>query len=68
MVLVANHGPFTWGEMPEKALYISHMLEEIARVAILTLQIDPSTPALSESLVKKHFTRKHGPDAYYGQD
>ncbi len=68
MVLVACHGPFTWGESPEKALYHSQMLEELAKMAVLTLQINPPAPRLKKSLIEKHFTRKHGPDAYYGQE
>jgi L-ribulose-5-phosphate 4-epimerase len=68
MVLVAGHGPFTWGETPEKALYHSQMLEELAKMAALTLQINPSTPRLKKTLVEKHFKRKHGPDSYYGQE
>ena len=68
MVLVAGHGPFTWGETPEKALYHSQMLEELARMAALTLQINPSTPRLKKTLIDKHFKRKHGPDSYYGQE
>jgi len=68
MVLVAGHGPFTWGETPEKALYHSQMLEELAKIALLTLQINPSTPRLKKTLVDKHFKRKHGPDSYYGQE
>ena len=68
MVLVACHGPFTWGETPEKALYHSHMLEELATMAMLTLQINPRTPRLKKTLIDKHYLRKHGPDAYYGQE
>jgi L-ribulose-5-phosphate 4-epimerase len=68
MVLVAGHGPFTWGETPEKALYHSQMLEELAKMALLTLQINPSSPRLKKTLVDKHFKRKHGPDSYYGQE
>ena len=68
MVLVAGHGPFTWGETPEKALYHSQMLEELATMALLTLQIDPATPRLKKTLIDKHFKRKHGPDSYYGQE
>jgi L-ribulose-5-phosphate 4-epimerase len=68
MVLVAGHGPFTWGETPEKALYHSQMLEELAKMAALTLQINPSTPRLKKTLIDKHFKRKHGPDSYYGQE
>jgi L-ribulose-5-phosphate 4-epimerase len=67
MVLVASHGPFAWGETPEKAVYNAAMLEELATMAYLTLQIRPGTPALKQGLIDKHFKRKHGPDAYYGQ-
>jgi L-ribulose-5-phosphate 4-epimerase len=68
MVLVAGHGPFTWGATPQKALYHSQILEELAKMALLTLQIDPSTPRLKKRLVEKHHSRKHGPDSYYGQE
>jgi L-ribulose-5-phosphate 4-epimerase len=68
MVLVACHGPFTWGETPEKAVYHSQMLEEIARMALLTLQVNPKTPRLKKKLIDKHYLRKHGPDSYYGQE
>jgi len=67
MVLVACHGPFTWGETPEKAVYNSVMLEEMAKIAYLTLRINPKTARLKKSLIDKHHQRKHGPDSYYGQ-
>ena len=67
MVLVGNHAPFTWGKTPEKAVYNSAVLESIAHMAYLTLQIDASAPRLKDSLVQKHYERKHGPNAYYGQ-
>jgi len=67
MALVACHGPFTWGATPEKAVYHSLMLEEIAKMALMTLQVNPSTPRLDKALIDKHYLRKHGPDAYYGQ-
>jgi L-ribulose-5-phosphate 4-epimerase len=67
MVLVACHGPFTWGKTPSAALENSIMLEQIARMAFLTLQINPDTPRLKRSLLRKHYERKRGPDAYYGQ-
>lgn len=67
MILVAGHGPFTWGQTPEKAVYNSIMLEELARMAYLTLQINPDTPRLKEKLIEKHHERKHGEKAYYGQ-
>lgn len=68
MILVANHAPFTWGKSVEKAVYNSAVLEEIAKMAWLTLQINPYAPRLKESLIKKHYERKHGPGAYYGQE
>jgi L-ribulose-5-phosphate 4-epimerase len=67
MVLVACHGPFTWGNDPAKAVYNSVVLEEIAKMAYLTLQINPATPAIKKSLTDKHYFRKHGKEAYYGQ-
>lgn len=67
MVLVACHGPFTWGGTPEDAVANSIALELIARLALYTLQIEPDTPRLKPALLKKHFERKHGPAAYYGQ-
>jgi len=67
MVLVGNHAPFSWGTTVEKAVYNSAICEEIARMAYLTLQINPKAMILKEALKKKHFERKHGKDAYYGQ-
>ena len=67
MILVGNHAPFTWGKTPEKAVYNSAVLESIAHMALLTEQINPKAPRLQDSLIKKHFERKHGPDSYYGQ-
>lgn len=67
MVLLGNHGPFTWGKDAEKAVYNSKVLEELARMAYLTLQINPQAPRLKDSLIRKHYERKHGKDAYYGQ-
>lgn len=65
-VLVRNHGPFTWGKDPEEAVYHSVVLEEIAEMAWKTLQINPAA-ALSPYILEKHYQRKHGPQAYYGQ-
>lgn len=67
MVLVACHGPFTWGATPRKAVENSVLLEEIAAAALHTLTINPDTPRLKQTLLEKHYLRKHGPDAYYGQ-
>lgn len=68
MVLIGNHAPFTWGKTVEKAVYNSAVLEELARMAYLSLQINPDAPRLKDSLIKKHYERKHGSDAYYGQE
>ena len=68
MVLVANHAPFTWGKTVEKAVYNSAVLEELARMAYLTRQIRPESPRLKDTLIKKHYDRKHGAGAYYGQE
>ncbi|ASU33523.1 L-ribulose-5-phosphate 4-epimerase [Mucilaginibacter xinganensis] len=67
MVLVGNHAPFTWGKTAEKAVYNSAVLEAVAQMAYLTEQINSKAPRLKDSLIKKHFERKHGPDSYYGQ-
>jgi L-ribulose-5-phosphate 4-epimerase len=67
MILVGNHAPFTWGKTAGKAVYNSAVLETVAKMALLTEQINPDAPRLKEALIKKHFERKHGPDSYYGQ-
>lgn len=67
MVLVAGHGPFTWGEDAAKAVYNAAVLEELARMAFVTRALDPRAARLPDRLVRKHFERKHGKDAYYGQ-
>ena len=67
MILVGNHAPFTWGKTPEKAVYNSAVLEAVAKMALLTEQINANAPRLKDSLIKKHFERKHGAGSYYGQ-
>jgi len=67
MVLIGNHGPFAWGKNAAKAVYNSKVLEVVAEMAYLTLQINPNAPRLKNSLIKKHYNRKHGKDSYYGQ-
>lgn len=66
-VLVAGHGPFTWGTDPEDAVHNSVVLEEVARMALNTVTISPSETGISKDLMNKHFFRKHGKNAYYGQ-
>lgn len=68
MVLLGNHGPFTWGKTAAKAVYNSKVLEAVAEMAYLTLQINPNADRLKDSLIQKHYDRKHGKDAYYGQN
>ena len=67
MVLIGNHGPFAWGKNAAKAVYNTKVLETVAQMAYLTLQINPQAPRLKDSLIKKHYERKHGKNAYYGQ-
>jgi L-ribulose-5-phosphate 4-epimerase len=67
MILVGNHAPFTWGKTAAKAVYNSAVLESIAQMALLTEQINFNAARLKDSLIKKHYDRKHGPDSYYGQ-
>lgn len=68
MILVGNHAPFTWGKTVSKAVYNSAVCEEVAKMAFLTLQLNPQAEKLKEALKKKHFERKHGGNSYYGQE
>lgn len=68
MILVGSHAPFAWGKSVEKAVYHAAVLEELAKMAYLTEQINPSAARLKASLINKHYERKHGKGAYYGQD
>ncbi|MDH7492786.1 MAG: L-ribulose-5-phosphate 4-epimerase AraD [Candidatus Saccharicenans sp.] len=65
--LVAGHGPFAWGDSAREAVDHLLALEKIAKMALLTRLVKPGTRNLPEYLIKKHFERKHGPKAYYGQ-
>lgn len=67
MVLVAGHGPFAWGKTPEKAVYHAVVLEELAKIASITRSLAPGVGRLPDYLIRKHFERKHGKSAYYGQ-
>lgn len=68
MVLVASHGPFTWGKTAAKAVYNAVVLEELAKMALFTEQINPDISRLKQALIDKHYYRKHGKNAYYGQN
>jgi L-ribulose-5-phosphate 4-epimerase len=66
-VLVASHGPFAWGKNVDDAVHNTAVLEFIARLASETLRVNPKTKPMQSVLLDKHFFRKHGPKAYYGQ-
>jgi L-ribulose-5-phosphate 4-epimerase len=65
--LVANHGPFTWGKTPADAVEAAVVLEQIAATALGTILINPDINPISQALLDKHYLRKHGKNAYYGQ-
>jgi len=67
-VLVHSHGPFVWGETPMNAVHNAVVLEEIAFMNYHTLKLDPKVPPMQRELLDIHYLRKHGPDAYYGQN
>ena len=66
-VLVANHGPFTWGANAEKSVESAVVLEQVAEMAIKTAVLMPELTPISQTLLDKHYLRKHGANAYYGQ-
>lgn len=66
-VLVHSHGPFTWGKNPDDAVHNSVVLENIAEIALNMLSINPKAGEMDKYLLDKHFLRKHGKNAYYGQ-
>ena len=66
-IIVKNHGVFAWGETPEKAVENAITLEEVAKMAFLTEQLNSDTQRIDQHLLDKHYLRKHGKNAYYGQ-
>lgn len=66
-VLVKSHGPFTWGKTPEKAVENALVLDECVHMALLTRLFDPSAAPAAQCIQDKHYFRKHGANAYYGQ-
>jgi L-ribulose-5-phosphate 4-epimerase len=66
-ILVAGHAPFCWGTSPLKAAHVAMILEEVAHMAFMSVALNPQAQPLSAALHDKHFLRKHGSDAYYGQ-
>lgn len=65
-VLVKNHGPFAWGTSPDNAVYNAKVMEQCAKMAFVSFAVNPQT-TMNPLLIEKHYTRKHGPNAYYGQ-
>lgn len=65
-VLVKNHGPFSWGKNADDAVHNAVVLEQVAKMAFIAYQVNPNL-TMNKALIQKHFARKHGPDAYYGQ-
>lgn len=68
MILVGNHAPFTWGKTGSKAVYNAAVLEQLAKMAWITEQVNPKVQRLKQALINKHYERKHGTGAYYGQE
>jgi L-ribulose-5-phosphate 4-epimerase len=66
-VLVASHGPFAWGRDAAQAVENAVALETVAELALRTLELRPDASPLANELLERHFLRKHGPTAYYGQ-
>ena len=66
-VLVANHGPFTWGKTPADSVEAAVILEQVAAMALGTININPQQKEISQTLLDKHYLRKYGKNAYYGQ-
>lgn len=65
-VLVKNHGPFSWGKTPAEAVHNAVVMEQVAKMAFIAYGVNPSL-TMNPLLIEKHFNRKHGPNAYYGQ-
>jgi L-ribulose-5-phosphate 4-epimerase len=65
-VLVKNHGPFAWGKDPHEAVHNAVVMEQVAKMAYISHQVNPQL-TMNRWLIEKHFSRKHGPNAYYGQ-
>ena len=66
-IVVKNHGPFSWGKDPAASVYHAVVMEKVAEMALKTLLINPSA-SMQQYILDKHYMRKHGPNAYYGQN
>lgn len=67
-IIIASHGPFSWGKDAKQAVYNAVVLEELAKMAYRTIQINPNIKSVEKYLLDKHYFRKHGKNAYYGQN
>lgn len=67
-IVVKNHGPFSWGKTPKEAVYNAVVMEQVAEMAYKTLTLNPSVMPISQYMLDKHYFRKHGANAYYGQN
>ena len=65
-VLVRHHGPFSWGKDPSEAVHNAVVMEQLAKMAFVSMTVNPGL-SMNQDIIEKHFSRKHGPDAYYGQ-
>ena len=65
-IVVKNHGPFAWGRSPANAVYNAVVMEKVAEMDLKTLQLNPNS-VMAQYVLDKHYMRKHGPNAYYGQ-
>src|SRR5699024_1266470 len=66
-VLVKGHGPFTWGKNAAESVYHAVVLDKVAEMALHTLSLSPAAPRVPQHLLDKHYFRKHGANAYYGE-
>ena len=66
-IIVKEHGPFSWGTSPDNAVHNAVVLERVAQMALNTLTINPQIERINPALLDKHYLRKHGANAYYGQ-
>ena len=66
-IVVKNHGPFAWGRTPAGAVYNAVVLDKVAEMAYKTMTLNPRNPRVQQYLLDKHYFRKHGANAYYGQ-
>ena len=66
-IVVKNHGPFAWGRTPAGAVYNAVVLDKVAEMAYHTMTLNPRVPRVPQYLLDKHYFRKHGANAYYGQ-